>query len=113
MYTYIFYEYTVVVVLFTAIACAHIHTSQVRDICGTPAFQDGLVQGNLKIAEDRILSLLLVLLDKTGTDGSPTRTWETHWVVRLFVYMCECVGDALGSELVCIYVCMHGRRTGQ
>ena len=48
---------------------------QVREICASPALLDGLVQGNLKIAEDRILSCLLVLCDKEGGGA-----WETHWV---------------------------------
>ena len=57
----------------------HSLSLQVREICATPAYKDGLVQGNLKIAEDRILSCLLVLCETVDMGGN-TRTWETHWV---------------------------------
>jgi cellulose synthase/poly-beta-1,6-N-acetylglucosamine synthase-like glycosyltransferase len=45
----------------------------VRDICTSRG--DGLIQANLKIAEDRILSYLLVLVEEGGGAA-----WETHWV---------------------------------
>lgn len=49
--------------------------ARVRAICGSQPSEDGLVVANLKIAEDRILSYLLVLVEGPGG-----RTAETHWV---------------------------------
>ena len=78
--------------------------AKVRAICTTPTREDGLVQGNLKIAEDRILSYLLVLGDparegssstaaaegEAGDDGGGsvwTGPWETHWVSAEFSHL--------------------------
>ena len=57
----------------------------VRDICDTPPEADGLIQGNLKIAEDRILSYLLVLCQTTDQSGR-TREWNTQWVPSTTFY---------------------------
>ena len=39
------------------------------------------MQGNLKIAEDRILSCLLVLCDSVpAAPGARPHAWQTHWV---------------------------------
>jgi hypothetical protein len=45
---------------------------RVRTICSSAPERDSLVQANLKIAEDRILSYLVLLTD--------SESWETHWV---------------------------------
>ena len=50
--------------------------AKVRAICGSAAEDDGLVISNLKIAEDRILSYLLVLCE----DPETRQRWQTHWV---------------------------------
>jgi cellulose synthase/poly-beta-1,6-N-acetylglucosamine synthase-like glycosyltransferase len=49
--------------------------SKVRSIVSSNPATDGLIQANLKIAEDRILSYLLVLVDDAGG-----RSLQTHWV---------------------------------
>ena len=46
---------------------------RVRTICSSAPERDSLVQANLKIAEDRILSYLVLLTDREDS-------WETHWV---------------------------------
>lgn len=66
--------------LFRSSATTDALISSVRAICSTPASRDGLVQGNLKIAEDRILSYLLVLTTIRDPETGAVRTWETHWV---------------------------------
>lgn len=53
----------------------------VRLICTNPSSRDGIVQGNLKIAEDRILSYLLLLVP--GVRGMQ---YETHWVPSTVFY---------------------------
>jgi hypothetical protein len=53
--------------------------ARVRSICGSKPSDDDLVIANLKIAEDRILSYLLVLVERKGGIGHRSR-WQTHWV---------------------------------
>jgi len=77
---------------FRAAALTDSIIEQVRTICTTPARDDGLVQGNLKIAEDRILSYLLLLADDAQGKGSASvgrerllaggggTQWQTGWV---------------------------------
>lgn len=62
--------------LFRCAALSNDIIERVRRICTSPAEQDGLIVANLKIAEDRILSYLLVLVP----DASTGESWETHWV---------------------------------
>ena len=59
---------------------------QQASIIQTPAHEDGLVTGNLKIAEDRIPSYL-VLLPKGNVEAN-----ETHWVPDVAFY-CESEGS--------------------
>jgi cellulose synthase/poly-beta-1,6-N-acetylglucosamine synthase-like glycosyltransferase len=73
--------------MFRAAALTDEIISTVRDIVSSPPELDGLIQGNLKIAEDRILSYLLVLVEPkeaslSGQSGYKIGTshWETHWV---------------------------------
>ena len=67
-------------------------------MCTSSTSEDGLIRGNLKIAEDRILSYLLVLgtskdrgeeelfpdayapFASTPSGSRLDRVWETHWV---------------------------------
>ena len=72
--------------LFRSSATTDDLVSQVREICSTPASADGLVQANLKIAEDRIMSYLLVLATTTDAATGEDRTWETHWVPSTVFY---------------------------
>lgn len=60
--------------MFRASAMSQRILERVRAICVNPTHKDGLVQGNLKIAEDRIVSYLLILGSRAE------RAWETHWV---------------------------------
>jgi len=53
----------------------------VRLICTNPSSKDGIIQGNLKIAEDRILSYLLLLVP-----GLRGMQYETHWVPSTVFY---------------------------
>ena len=93
--------------LFRASAVTHAILTQVRQLCSSPAREDGLIQGNLKIAEDRILSYLLVLTSQAargsssggGGDGDGGKAlleeeeeespgggaWETHWVSAVLI----------------------------
>ena len=57
-----------------------------RDIVSSHSRDDGLIQGNLKIAEDRILSYLLVLCPSTDPVTGVQRWWETHWVPSTTFY---------------------------
>jgi cellulose synthase/poly-beta-1,6-N-acetylglucosamine synthase-like glycosyltransferase len=57
---------------------------EVRRICTNPKSRDGIVQGNLKIAEDRILSYLLLLI-VGDRRGRPVQ-WQTHWVPSTVFY---------------------------
>jgi hypothetical protein len=61
--------------LFRANAVTASMLEDVRLICTNPSTRDGIIQGNLKIAEDRILSYLLLLVP--GPNGEQ---FETHWV---------------------------------
>lgn len=81
--------------LFRASAITVPILARVRDICTSSPETDGLVQGNLKIAEDRILSYLLVLVSPNPGNPSPGVTpkasaaikgWETHWVPSTVFY---------------------------
>jgi cellulose synthase/poly-beta-1,6-N-acetylglucosamine synthase-like glycosyltransferase len=66
--------------LFRANAITNGILTSVRTIChSTP--EDGLVLSNLLLAEDRILSYLLVLVTQPQREGELfARTWQTHWV---------------------------------
>jgi cellulose synthase/poly-beta-1,6-N-acetylglucosamine synthase-like glycosyltransferase len=73
--------------MFRAAALTDEIISTVRDIVSSPPELDGLIQGNLKIAEDRILSYLLVLVEPKEASLSQQSgykvgksNWETHWV---------------------------------
>lgn len=67
--------------LFRADAITDGMLREVREICTNPITKDGIVQGNLKIAEDRILSYLLLLVP-----GERGKQWETHWVPSTVFY---------------------------
>jgi chitin synthase len=58
--------------LFRCSALTDAIVGRVRAICSSAPERDSLVQGNLKIAEDRILSYLLLLTER--------HAWQTHWV---------------------------------
>jgi cellulose synthase/poly-beta-1,6-N-acetylglucosamine synthase-like glycosyltransferase len=65
--------------LFRASAITNNILARVRGIChSTP--EDGLVLSNLLLAEDRILSYLLVLVATPVKGELFPRTWQTHWV---------------------------------
>lgn len=104
--------------LFRADAITASMLEDVRLICTNPSTRDGIIQGNLKIAEDRILSYLLLLMPgacaparvrgRAGRAGCHRRVtapragpngeqFETHWVPStVFFFESE---DAL-KELV-------------
>lgn len=91
---------------FRSSAISHQRIELLRDIISSPPHLDGIIQGNLKIAEDRILSFIL-LMNLSSLDGAsptqdrnppsalstsnsqrrdPSSSWSTEWVLSTCFY---------------------------
>ena len=68
--------------LFRASALPASLVATLRNVFASGAETDGLILANLKLAEDRVLSYLLLVGDENGENGG----WETHWLPSVSFY---------------------------
>jgi len=79
---------------FRSSALSHQRIELLREIISSPPHLDGIIQGNLKIAEDRILSFILLMNLSSSNNGlsakshvrGPSSAWSTDWVLSTCFY---------------------------